>query len=61
MKINMLDCGRIILIFGVFLAFSQEMWYIDNGFDLSLSIFYIPIIIIILGLVIIFLNGGSDD
>ena len=61
MNMNMSDCGGIILIFGTFVALLQELWYIDNGFDLSLSIFYIPIIIIIVGLIIISLSRGSND
>ena len=53
MKITMFDVGGAILIFGTMIALLQELWYVDNGFDLSLSIFFIPIIIIVIGLVIL--------
>jgi hypothetical protein len=52
MRIDMLDCGRIILIFGAAGALFQELWYVDNKFDLSLPIFFTPIIIMITGIII---------
>ena len=53
MRINMFDVGGAILIFGAAIGLFQELWYIDNGFDLSLPIFYIPIIIMATGIVIL--------